>query len=119
MENRALKDSLNKKSEYNKLISSDLILLPNSLSFSLNDENRVTGVFSQRQKLPHYNLYIADEDYNFEEADKLNFQITEDNKFEFNFVPKRKEDGTVRLVAVFDLDTISVRLFGRVDLPVK
>lgn len=119
IENKALKDSLAKKYEYTNLISSELILLPNSLSFNLNDENRVTGVFTQRQKLPHYELYLADEDFNFEKTDKLNFQIREDNKFEFNFVPKRKEDKAVRVVAVFDLDTVTVKLFGRIDLPVK
>lgn len=120
-ENKELKNSLTRstKTDYDKLISSELILLPSLMSFSLHDENIITGVFSQRQKLPSYSLYLADENYDFEEKDKLNFQILDDNKFEFNFTPKTKKDESVRIVAIFDLDSISIQLFGQIDLPVK
>ncbi|WP_286912494.1 hypothetical protein [Flavobacterium sp. UBA4197] len=117
-ENQKLKNLL-KESEYNKIVSSELVLLPHALSFELNNKNKVTGMFYQQQTFPKYDLFIADENYDFDETNKLNFQIKEDNQFEFDFIPKNKNDETLRVVAVFRMDTVMLKLSGRVDLPVR
>lgn len=117
-ENRKLKDSLSKLL-YDRVISSEIVLLPHTLSFELNSKNKITGVFSQNQHLPPYDLYFADEDYTYDEKDKIDFSKIEYNKFEFEFTPKNNKEETVRVVAVFNLDSVKAKLTGRTDLPVK
>lgn len=117
-ENITLKDSL-ERLNHSKIVSSELLLIPHTLSFKLNQKNTVSGIFYQNTVFLPYDLFLADENFKFEEKDKINYRLQKDNKFEFDFIPKKREDETVRVVAVFDLDTVKVNLYGRTDLPVK
>ena len=117
-ENKTLKDSL-KKTEYNKLESSQLILTPHTLAFKKNKKNTISGVFSEIQNYPEYELYMTDENYKYSESNKINFHTVKDNKFEFEFTPKTEKDETVCIAAVFKSDSLKVILYGRTDLPVQ
>lgn len=117
-ENKILKDSL-KKFEYNKLESSQLILLPHKSTLKKNQKNTITGLISEIQKYPEYELYMADENYEYDESDKVNFRTTRANKFEFDFTPKTEKDETVCVAVVFKLDSLKVVLYARTDLPVQ
>lgn len=117
-ENKILKDSL-RKIEYNKLESSQLMLLPRTSTFKKNQKNTISGLICETQKYPEYELYMADENYKYDESDKINFQITKDNKFEFDFTPKTEKDETVCVAVVFKSDSPKVVLYARTDLPVQ
>ena len=118
IENRKLKSNL-QRNNYNKIVLSQLMLIPNSLSFQINKPNSISGIFFEQQNFPEYDIYFADENYKFNESDKITLKNGNGNQFEFDYIPKTLEDKTVRIVAVFNLDTVKVNLNGRIDLPVK
>jgi hypothetical protein len=118
LENRKLK-SIVKNNDYNKVVSSQLILIPQSLSFKLNKPNTISGILCEQQDFPKFDIYIADENYKFDATDKVVVKKQNGYQFEFDYTPKTLKDETVRIVAVFNLDTVKANLNGRADLPVK
>lgn len=103
-ENQALKRQL-KKTEYEKLLNSELILMPNN--YNLGDKNVVTGFFYQKKDIyPKFELFFVDEDFNKKE--KIAFVSLENNEFEFEYTPMTKSDNLIRVLAMFDLDSIKV-----------
>lgn len=115
-ENKKLKDSLNTIA-YNNLVSSELVLLPQLYTFH-DDTGMISGIFRQRQNFPKFNLYYADEQFKYKESDKIDYTLTKDNGFSFNF-DKRKVNETLKVTAIFDLDTVKVQLYGIVAFPNK
>lgn len=112
-ENSKLKKSQGK---LNKLTSCQILLDPHTLKFKSNTKNIISGYIYQEQEFPMYDLYLADEKYNFKESDKI-LADQKKSTFEFEYQPKGIKHEIVRVVAVFKLDTVQLNLTGRTDRP--
>ena len=98
--NDKLKDSI-KSFEYNKLISYYSIVIPEELSFKVNDTANVNVAFAVFDKLIPYEVYTATESG---QPDKLLYKNLTDSRFEHNFVPTKTGKYAIRLVSVFKID---------------
>lgn len=118
IENEILKSNLKKK-EYDMLISSQLILTPHRLFLKLNSKNRVSGYFYQNESYPKFDLYFTNDKGEYKDSDKIDYVLKKNNQFEFDFIPKSKNDEDIHVMAIFDLDTVRMRFPGEAHLPVK
>jgi len=118
LENKELKNDLKRK-DYDKLVNADFILFPQTLSFKLNESNTISCYISERQTFPKFDVFLTDENYHFNDSDKIQLKNQVGNRFEFDYTPKSLKDDTVRIAAVFNLDTVKINLNGRAYLPVK
>ncbi|NDI99428.1 hypothetical protein GWA97_10120 [Flavobacterium sp. LaA7.5] len=106
IENKILKDSINKM-KYNNVVTSEMVLLP---SYSHQNKDIVSGIFRQRQSFPKFELYHANEQFEYSLDDKINYENDGHNAFRFN--NRFNDDELLRVVAVFDLDSVNVELYG-------
>ncbi|WP_294732505.1 hypothetical protein [uncultured Flavobacterium sp.] len=111
IENKILSDSL-EKIKYNSIASSELVLLPQLYTFNKNETGVVSGIFRQRQKFPKFNLYHVNDKFEYDESDQINYKLTKDNGFDFTYNKNDTIDDKIRVIAVFDLDTVEVGLYG-------
>mgnify|MGYP000947705227 CR=1 FL=1 len=117
-ENDSLRNIL-KQSEIEKIKSSQLYLIPHSLSFKANKPNTITAVISEIQKYPDFEAYYVEND-NYTEKDKIAIKRTGENEFEFNYIPKKKTvNQEVKIALVYKTKGTKIALFGITDLPVE
>ena len=112
--NTKLIDSLN-RIEYLKVISSELIGIPDKNNLIPNQPNKFIFLLPTAQKFPEYNVYRITKNGN-EEVRELLYENYKDSRFEFNFIPKNKDDQSFELLAEFDLDSITVQIPGMIDM---
>ena len=112
--NAKLTDSLN-RNEYLKVISSELIGIPQKNILIPNEPNKFTFLLPSNQKFPEYNVYRITKNGN-EEKRELLYESYKESRFEFNFIPKSDNDNSFELLAEFDLDSIKVQIQGRIDM---
>ena len=98
--NLKLKDSI-KSYEYNKLTTYYSIVIPEEISYKVNDTAKVNVAFAVFDKLKPYNVYTATESG---KPDKLLFKNLTDSRFKYNFVPNKVGIHTIRLVSIFEID---------------
>lgn len=117
-ENKKLK-ALIDKSMHEKIMNTQLLLLPDNVNFKLNQKNRVSVVFSEIQEYPNFELYYADNEFNYNVNDKIQIISKEKNKIAFDFIPKSNNDNVVNLVATIKSDSGKLNLYGTLELPIE
>ncbi|SFN37601.1 hypothetical protein SAMN04487989_10115 [Bizionia echini] len=112
--NTELTDSLNRY-DYLKVISSELIGIPDNTNLVPNQPNKFIFLLPTIQKFPEYNVYRITKNGN-EEVRELLYENYKESRFEFNFIPKNENDKSFELLAEFDLDSIKVQIPGIIDM---
>ena len=112
-ENKNLKAQIIKQKN-EQTINSQIILLPESIKFKKNDKNKITLFFSEIQKYPDFDLYLAND-----KEDKITYKKITENKFEFDYIPKSLNDSNLNIVAHFGSDTLKIDLMGNLELEVQ
>lgn len=116
IENKKLKKII-EKAENNKIINTQLLVLPNNNYFKISGKNRINVVFSEIQEYPDFELYFADEKFNKKE--KIKIVTVNKNKIEFDFTPKSKKDNLINIIALKKTKAGNMRLYGTLQLPVQ
>lgn len=117
-ENKKLK-AIIEKSMHEKIMNTQLLLLPDNVNFKLNEKNRVSIVLSEIQEYPNFELYYADNDFNYNVNNKIQIVSKEKNKIAFDFIPKSKNDNIINLVATIKSDSGKLNLYGTLELPIE
>jgi hypothetical protein len=117
-ENKKLKELINENT-HKKIMNTQLLLLPENNNFGLNKKNRISLVFSEIQEYPNFELYYADEEFNYDEKNKIQVVLKDNNKIEFDFTPKSKTNNTINLIATIMSGSGKVKLYGKLELPVE
>ncbi|PWI31414.1 hypothetical protein DI383_01735 [Flavobacteriaceae bacterium LYZ1037] len=115
--NLKLRDSIN-QSIYMRIISSELIGIPNKNNLIPNKPNKFTFIFPSIQKFPEYSVYRLTKNGD-EEIRELLYENHKESKFEFNFIPKDDKDNSFELLTEFDLDSIIVQIPGKIDMSIS
>lgn len=113
-ENVKLADSLN-RSTYLKVMSTELVGIPDKNKLTPNQPNRFTFILTTRQEFPAYNVYLITREDD-EEIRELLYENYKESRFEFNFIPKDATEKSFELLAQFDLDSITVNIPAVVDM---
>ena len=117
-ENKNLKAQIIKQKN-EQTINSQIILLPESIKFKKNDKNKITLFFSEIQKYPDFDLYLANDKFEYDKKDKISYKKITENKFEFDYIPKSLNDNNLNIVAHFGSDTLKIDLMGNLELEVQ
>lgn len=117
-ENKILKAQIIKQKN-EQTINSQIILLPESIKFKKNNKNKITLFFSEIQKYPDFDLYLANDKFEYDRKDKITYKKITENKFEFDYIPKTLNDNNLNIVAHFGLDTLKIDLMGNLELEVE
>ncbi len=118
-ENKTLVDSINRM-EVNKIMNSELIMIPQETILKLNQVNKLTGFLVEHQKFKNFNIYKRDTTlYTKEPRRELILKNYSDYKFEVDFVPKSKKDNWLHILAEFDLDSMTVKIPGIIVMDAK
>jgi hypothetical protein len=118
-ENKTLIDSID-KIEYNKIVNSELIMLPHSNKLKVNEVNKITGLLVEHQTFKDFNIFERDTTlYTSEPEKKLIFKNYSNYRFEFDYIPKTKKDNWIHILAEFDLDSIKVKIPGIMALDIE
>ncbi|WP_271784924.1 hypothetical protein [Aquimarina algiphila] len=118
-ENKILIDSIN-KIEYNKIINSELIMIPHSNKLKVNEVNKITGLLVEHQKFKDFNIFKRDTTlYTSEPERELMFKNYSNYRFEFDYTPKTKKDNWIHILAEFDLDSIKVKIPGIMAMEIE
>ena len=116
-ENKNLKAQIIKQKN-EQTINSQIILLPESIKFKKNDKNKITLFLSEIQKYPDFDLYLANDKFEYDKKDKISYKKITENKFEFDYIPKSLNDSNLNIVAHFGSDTLKIDLMGNLELEV-
>lgn len=114
-ENKNLKAQIIKQKN-EQTINSQIILLPESIKFKKNDKNKITLFFSEIQKYPDFDLYLANDKFEYDKKDKISYKKITENKFEFDYIPKSLNDNNLNIVAHFGSVTLKIDLMGNLEL---
>ena len=95
--NKQLIDSLNRQ-DYMKVISTELIGIPEKNNLIPNQPNRYMFLLPTIEKFPEYNVYRITKNGN-EKVRELLYENYKESRFEFNFIPKNKNDKSLSRVS--------------------
>lgn len=113
-QNKILSDSLSKH-DYSNLINSELLGIPHNDNLVPNQENKFTFFFTQDKTLPKYNLYQIVKSGDTEKR-KLILENHDKSRFDFNFIPKTKDESEFDLRAIFDLDSVTIEINAGINM---
>ncbi|WP_157804985.1 hypothetical protein [Confluentibacter lentus] len=99
-QNKKLNDSIS-KSEYYKVLSSNIIGLTAKPEFTINEKSEVKFLFNYPENLLPYNVYTTTSDG---KPDKLIYENLTNNEFMYNFVPEKVGEHNIKLIAVFKMN---------------
>ena len=118
-QNRILLDSLENLA-VSQIYSSELIILPETTDLKLHEKNKLFGLLVEHQKFLKYNLYRVDTTYHTSGAKReLIASGLTDYQFEFEYVPEKKNDNWIHILAEFDLDSVKIQIPGIVVMDAK
>ena len=99
-QNKKLTDSIS-KSDYYKVLSSNIVGLTAKPEFIVNEKSDVKFLFNYPEKLLTYNVYTTTSDG---KPDKLIYENLTDNEFMYSFIPEKAGEHNIKLVAVFKMN---------------
>jgi nitrate reductase NapAB chaperone NapD len=121
-ENLELKERL-KEDDFNKVESSQLYLFPHNSTLKTDKSNTFTAVISQIQNYPQFKAYLSDNKGQYKEKDEIIIKNLNQNKFEFDYIPKEnKLTESVNVSLVFRKnDSVNTKavLHSFMELPVR
>ncbi len=104
--NKKLNAKLN-QAEFTRVTNLQLNLIQNEHKLKVGKNNVISGKFFEISKLHKYDLYQTDS-LNSKKSRKLLLKNITEPFFEINFNPKSKNDNKLHVLAVFNLDTLTV-----------
>jgi hypothetical protein len=111
-ENKSLKTKL-EKTESNKILSTQLYLMPNKIDFKLNQPNTIQGVFSEIQEYPKFEAYYLDKNDRIIENDRIEIRMIDKNRFEFDYTPKTTSNNKeIKIGTFFKINDSKMTLYG-------
>jgi hypothetical protein len=117
-ENKRLKELID-KNEHEKIINTQILLLPHNNILKLNEKNKISIIFSEIQEYPNFELFYTDNEFNYDDKNKIKISAKDKNIIEFDFIPKSRRDNIINLVATTKSDSGNVKLYGTLELPVE
>ena len=118
-QNKVLLDSLEKLAVL-QVYSSELVLLPEDTDLKLHEKNKIFGLLVEHQKYLKYDLYRVDTTHHTSGAKReLIASGLTDYQFDFEYVPEKKKDNWIHILAEFDLDSVKVQIPGIVVMDAK
>ncbi|MAO48362.1 MAG: hypothetical protein CL527_06555 [Aequorivita sp.] len=112
-QNEILKDSISKL-ELNNINAFYILPTVEESSLKVNEKATIDFVFGYRDYIKNYNVYrLTGEKENDRELILKDQKISE---FKYSFTPKNKTDNRIKLMAVFNLDSISIEVPAEVTL---
>ncbi|QIE58684.1 hypothetical protein G5B37_03640 [Rasiella rasia] len=114
--NIELKDSISQL-ELKNLYAFHILGGLETTELKVNQESTVDFFFAYKDYIHKYDLYrITGDGENDRELIKENNELSE---FQYTYTPKDKNDNHIRLVAVFDLDSIGIEIPANLKLPIS
>lgn len=103
--NAELKDSISKM-ELKNIYAFHILGTTKKSNLKVNEENEINFVFGYRDYIKDYNVYLL----NDENKRELILKDQKISEFKYSFKPKNKADNRIRLLAIFDFDSINVEI---------
>lgn len=114
-QNAILKDSIS-KNDLNNIYSFHILGTTKKNSLKVNEEATIDFIFGYRNHIKNYNVYRLTGDK--ENERELILQDQKISEFKYSYTPKDKNDNRIKLMTVFDLDSISVEIPADITLNV-
>ena len=111
IENQKLKDSI-MDIQHLKILKSQIFGSGYSQNFKANQENKLKFDFVYSEKTIPYSVYTTDGNG---EMDSLIYDNLTENSFDYKFIPKKKGQYHIKLVAVFETGT---KKYGEIKIPI-
>jgi hypothetical protein len=112
-QNQLLKDSIS-KNELKNIYAFHILGTTEKSSLKVNEKATIDFVFGYRDYIKSYDVYLlTGEKENDRELILKDQKISE---FKYSFTPKNKNDNRIKLLTVFDLDSITVEIPADVTL---
>lgn len=108
------------KSELEKAKNTQLYLIPQTFELKSNKVNTIEGILSEIQEYPEFELHYYNETNIYDDSNKIEYEKTGDNKFEFEYTPKETSaNQEIRVVVIYKVNNSKINLFGITNAPVK
>ncbi|WP_198133479.1 hypothetical protein [Flavobacterium beibuense] len=108
------------KSELEKAKNTQLYLIPKTFELKSNKANIIEGILSEIQEYPEFELHYYNEANIYDDSNKIEYEKTGDNKFEFEYIPKENSaNQEIKVVVIYKVNNSKINLFGITNAPVK
>ncbi|UGU16753.1 hypothetical protein LS482_02510 [Sinomicrobium kalidii] len=114
-QNAELRDSISKL-ELKNIYAYHILGITKQKSLKVNKETTIDFVFGYRDYIKEYDVYLlTGKKENDRELILKGQKISE---FKYTYTPKNKNDNRIKLIAVFDLDSINIEIPADVTINV-